>query len=144
MFNQPLRRDLLHRLYDFRIKMNKFTTKVTRTRGTTSGTGKKIRAQKGSGMARLGGKRAPQLHKGGKAHGAKAKVYSYPLNLKIKLTALKSLLTAKLSEGKLKIVDTEQINEGKTKILDRALIGHVKDKRGVICLITSSEFDLNF
>lgn len=66
-------------------------------------------------MARIGDRRAPHLYKGGKAHGAKPKVYSYPLNAKIKINALKALLSAKLAEGKLKIVDTENLSEGKTK-----------------------------
>lgn len=86
----------MHRLYDFRINLNKFRTKVTRNRATTAGSGKKMRAQKKGGVARLGGKRAPHLWKGGKAHGAKAMIYSYRLNAKIKLAALKALLTAKL------------------------------------------------
>lgn len=110
IFNCPLRRDLMHRLYDFRLKLNKFTTKVTRTRGMTAGSGAKMRKQKGGGVARMGVKRAPHTHKGGKAHGAKAQIYSYPLNSKIKLTALKALLTAKLVEGKLKIVDEETLS----------------------------------
>jgi large subunit ribosomal protein L4 len=62
----------------------------------TSGSGRKMRAQKKGGIARQGDKRAPHLWKGGKAHGAKPKIYSYPLNAKIKLAALKALLTAKL------------------------------------------------
>ena len=66
-------------------------------------------------MARIGDRRAPHLYKGGKAHGAKPKVYSYPLNAKIKINALKALLSAKLAEGKLKIVDTENLSEVKTK-----------------------------
>ena len=71
----------------------------------TAGSGKKMRKQKGLGAARMGDKRAPHLKKGGKAHGAKARVFSYPLNAKIKLKALYALLTAKLTEGKIKIVD---------------------------------------
>ncbi len=86
----------MHRLYDFRIKLNKFTTKVTRNRAMTSGSGRKMRGQKKGGVARMGDKRAPHLRKGGKVHGRKAKVYSYPLNAKIKLGALKALLTAKM------------------------------------------------
>lgn len=97
IFNYPLRRDLIFRLYDYRIKLNKFTTKVTRTRGTTHGSNRKMRQQKGMGQARMGHKRAPHLFKGGKAHGSKAVVYSYPLNAKIKINALKALLSAKLS-----------------------------------------------
>lgn len=75
----------------------------------THGSGKKVRPQKGMGMARIGDKRAPHLYKGGKVHGAKPKVYSYPLNAKIKINALKALLTAKLAEGKIKIVDAESL-----------------------------------
>jgi large subunit ribosomal protein L4 len=75
----------------------------------THGSGQKMRKQKGMGTARMGDKRAPHLFKGGKVHGAKPKVYSYPLNAKIKINALKSLLSAKMAEGKIKIVDTEAI-----------------------------------
>lgn len=106
IFNVPLRRDLIYRLYDYRIKLDKFTTKVTRNRAMTFGSGAKMRKQKGMGAARMGDKRAPHLFKGGKVHGAKAKVYSYPLNAKIKINALKALLSAKMAEGKIKIVDT--------------------------------------
>jgi large subunit ribosomal protein L4 len=94
----------MHRLYDFRINLNKFTTKVTRNRAMTSGSGIKMRAQKKTGKARMGDKRAPHLKKGGKAHGAKAKIFSYHLNAKIKLAGLKALLSAKLVEGKVRIV----------------------------------------
>lgn len=87
----------MYRLYDFRINLNKFTTKVTRNRAMTSGSGKKMRNQKKTGSARQGDKRAPHLKKGGKAHGAKAKVFSYHLNAKIKLAGLKSLLSAKMA-----------------------------------------------
>ena len=72
----------------------------------TVGSGKKMRKQKGMGAARMGDKRAPHLWKGGKAHGAKPKVYSYPLNAKIKINALKALFSAKMAEGKIKIVDS--------------------------------------
>ena len=63
----------------------------------TAGSGNKMRPQKKTGKARMGDKRAPHLKKGGKAHGAKPKVYSYPLNSKIKINALKALFSAKLA-----------------------------------------------
>ena len=72
----------------------------------TAGSGMKMRRQKKTGKARIGEKRAPRLRGGGKAHGAKAVVYSFPLNAKIKLRALCALMTSKLAEGKIKIVDT--------------------------------------
>jgi ribosomal protein L4 len=45
----------------------------------------------------LGNLRAPGRKKGVKAHGAKPKIYTYHLNEKIKLKALKSLLSSKLA-----------------------------------------------
>jgi large subunit ribosomal protein L4 len=78
------------------MKLNKFRTKKTRNRAETAGSGAKMRPQKKTGQARMGSKRAPHLHKGGKVHGAKPKVYSIYLNAKIKYKALCSLLTAKL------------------------------------------------
>lgn len=85
--------------------MDKFTTVKTRNRAETSGSGAKMRPQKKTGKARQGEKRAPHLHKGGKAFGKIPRVYSFHLNSKIKLKALECLLTSKLVEGKIKIVD---------------------------------------
>jgi large subunit ribosomal protein L4 len=72
-----------------------------------AGSGKKIRPQKGQGAARLGSRRKPGRHKGGKAHGAKPKVYSFHLNEKIKLIALKALFSSRLAEGKIRIINSE-------------------------------------
>ena len=110
----------------------------------THGSGRKMRAQKGQGIARMGDKRAPHLFKGGKVHGAKPRVFSYPLNAKIKLNALKALLTAKLAEGKIKIVDSQAISEGKTKIIEQVFQSHINAERGILCVITSKNFDANF
>jgi large subunit ribosomal protein L4 len=103
-----------------------------------------MRPQKGMGVARMGSKRAPHLYKGGKAHGAKPKVYSFTLNAKIKLNALKALLSAKLAEGKIKIVDNEALSEGKTKFIGKVFDAHIKDERGLLCIITSQHWDENF
>ena len=144
IFNTQLRRDLIYRLYNFRINLDKFRSKVTRNRTMTVGSNRKMRPQKGSGQARMSDKRAPHLHKGGKAHGQKAKVYSYPLNTKVKISALKSLLSSKMVEGKIRIVDSESIDEPKTKILARTMKEHIADERAVFCIMTSSNNDRDF
>lgn len=95
---------MIYKLYNFRRNLGKIRTKATRNRATTSGSGKKIRPQKGSGRARLGDKRAPHLRKGGKAHGQKPKVYQFPLAIKTKIQALKALLSSKMVEGKIRII----------------------------------------
>lgn len=77
IFNLPLRRDIIHNVVVWRQKLFKQTTHVTRTKGTTAGSGKKPLKQKGTGRARQGNKRAPGRKGGGKAHGAVMRDYSY-------------------------------------------------------------------
>jgi large subunit ribosomal protein L4 len=76
-----------------------------------------MRPQKKSGRARQGDKRAPHLWKGGKAHGAKPVDYTFPLNEKIRILGLKTLLSARLYEEKIVLIDSEAIEYGKTKYL---------------------------
>ena len=77
-----------------------------------------MRPQKKAGKARQGDKRSPHLWKGGKAHGPIPMDYTYPLNEKIRLLALKTLLSARLYEEKIILVDTENLDFGKTKYLN--------------------------
>ncbi len=83
------------------------TFKQVLTRGDISGSGAKMRPQKKSGRARQGDKRAPHLYKGGKPHGSVPMDYTYPLNEKIRLLALKTILSARLYEEKIVLIDTE-------------------------------------
>lgn len=94
-------------------------------------------------MARIGKKRAPGKHKGGKAHGAKPKVYSFHLNDKIKLAALRSLFSSKLFEGKVRIIDEDEIEEAKTKLLSEYLEKNLPE-RATACVITSARASPNF
>ena len=73
-----------------------------------------MRPQKKSGRARQGDKRAPHLWKGGKAHGSKPVDYSFPIPEKIRIHALKSLLSARLFEEKIILIDNEKIDFAKT------------------------------
>jgi ribosomal protein L4 len=41
IFNVPLRKDIVHSVYHWRMLLNKKLTHITRTKGTTAGSGKK-------------------------------------------------------------------------------------------------------
>lgn len=82
---------------------------------------KKIRPQKGQGRARLGRKQAPGRHKGVKVHGLKVRMLDIAMPDKIKLLAMKTLLSAKLAEGCIVIVDNDYISERKTKNVEACL-----------------------
>ncbi len=76
-----------------------------------------MRPQKKSGRARQGDKRAPHLYKGGKAHGPVPMDYTFPINEKVRLLGLKTLLSARLYEEKIILIDTEKLDYPKTKYL---------------------------
>ena len=58
-FNQPLRRDIVHNVFEYFEHRGKHLWKRVKTVGDVAGSGKKPAPQKGRGMARIGNKRAP-------------------------------------------------------------------------------------
>ena len=89
-------------------------TQSALTRAEVSGGGKKPWRQKGTGHARQGSTRAPQWTHGGIVFAPKPRDYSYVLNKKVKRLALKSVLSAKVAEGKLVVVDAIKMDAIKT------------------------------
>ena len=89
-------------------------TQSALTRSEVSGGGKKPWRQKGTGHARQGSTRAPQWTHGGIVFAPKPRSYSYVLNKKVKRLALKSVLSAKVAEGKLVVIDSIKMDAIKT------------------------------
>ena len=85
IYNNYLRRDIIHNVYRYFLFEHKKTYRTCMTRGDVAGSGIKMRPQKKSGRARQGDKRAPHLWKGGKAHGPVPKDYYFPVNEKVRL-----------------------------------------------------------
>ena len=90
-------------------------TQSALTRAEVSGGGRKPWRQKGTGRARQGSTRAPQWTHGGIVFAPKPRDYSYTLNKKVKRLALKSVLSAKASEGKIIVIDEIKMEAPKTK-----------------------------
>ncbi len=87
----------------------------TKTRHEVAGSGKKLWKQKGTGRARMGSIRSPLWRHGGTVHGPQPRDYSYRLNRKMILGALRSALSAKLRDGELRVVDAFSLADAKTK-----------------------------
>ena len=90
-------------------------TQSALTRAEVSGGGKKPWRQKGTGHARQGSTRAPQWTHCGIVIAPKPRDYSYSVTKKVKLLALKSVLSAKAAEGKIIVVDSISMDAPKTK-----------------------------
>jgi large subunit ribosomal protein L4 len=93
----------------------------TKVRREVAGAGKKLWRQKGTGRARVGSIRSPLWRHGGTTHGPVPRDYSYRLNRKMVLGALRSALTAKLRDGELKVVSAWNVAEPKTKVMASVL-----------------------
>jgi large subunit ribosomal protein L4 len=96
------------------------TAKV-KTRHEVAGSGKKLWKQKGTGRARMGSIRSPLWRHGGTVHGPVPRDYSYRLNRKMVLGALRSALSAKLRDGELKVVESFSLTDPKTRLVRGAL-----------------------
>ena len=68
-----------------------------------------------TGRARQGSIRAAQWRKGGIVFGPTPRDYTFKINRKERVLALKSALTSKLNEKKLIVVDSLKLNDLKTK-----------------------------
>ena len=107
-------------------------TQSALTRAEVSGGGKKPWRQKGTGHARQGSTRAPQWTHGGIVFAPKPRDYSYVLNKKVKRLALKSVLSAKVAEGKLVVVDAIKMDAIKTADFRKFLNAVSVDGKAVV------------
>lgn len=98
-------------------------TQKAKTRSEVSGGGRKPWRQKGTGHARQGSIRAPQWKGGGVVFAPTPRDYSFKMNKKEKVTALKSALSSKVSENKLIVVDGMELDAPKTKTMQTLLNG---------------------
>lgn len=117
IFNEPVRRDLVHRVNHWTLFYNKRTTHRTKTQAEVHGSGKKPRVQKGSGRARMGNLRASSHVGGGKSFGHKPKDFRYNVNEKVKIKALVSMMSGRLAEGRVRVYENEVLEDHKTKHL---------------------------
>lgn len=87
----------------------------TKTMGEVSGGGRKPWKQKGTGRARVGSTRSPLWRHGGVVFGPHPRDYSYLLPQKIRNSALKAALNAKIKENNLVVLDDFTLLNPKTK-----------------------------
>ncbi len=90
-------------------------TAKTKTRDEVAGGGRKPWRQKGTGRARHGSIRSPLWRGGGIAIGVQPRDYTFKINRKERVLALKSALANKLANKQIQIIDNLKIKSIKTK-----------------------------
>jgi large subunit ribosomal protein L4 len=96
-------------------------TQSARTRAEVSGGGRKPWGQKYTGNARQGSTRAPQWRHGGIVFAPKPRDYRVTLPKRMRHLALRSVLSAKVRDGKLVIVESFGLSKVSTKDAARVL-----------------------
>lgn len=138
--HDDIRIDLLQRTVQYQRNQKRGKRKAkTKTIGEVSGSGRKVRQQKGSGRARAGHSRPPHWRGGAKAHGPKGSIQDYSnckLNKHVKRLALTHALSQKLKEQNLILLNDLQLESHKTKpwmdVLEQWNIG---GRNGTTCYI---------
>ena len=90
-------------------------TSKTKERGEITGSRRKIRKQKGSGMARVGDIKNPIFRGGGRTFGPKPRDYDNKLNRKVKRLARKSALSYKAKDNNIIVLEDFSFDSPKTK-----------------------------
>ncbi|MDA1010755.1 MAG: 50S ribosomal protein L4 [Chloroflexi bacterium] len=96
-------------------------TANTKTRGQVAGSTRKIRRQKGLGMARQGGIRAPQHRGGGVVFGPSTRDYTQKLPKRMRRLAIRSVLSARAADGRLTVVENPSLATPSTKAITAML-----------------------
>ena len=139
IFGAKINEHLVHMAVVQQLANNRQGTQSAKTRAEVSGGGKKPWRQKGTGHARQGSTRAPQWTGGGVVFAPKPRDYSFKLNKKEKRAALKSVLTAKVSDKKFIVVDELKFDTIKTK----NMVAVLKNLNANKALVVLNENDTN-
>lgn len=136
LFGAKWNADLVHQVVVGMQANARPTTAHTKFRGEVRGGGKKPWKQKGTGRARHGSSRSPIWRGGGVTHGPRSeKNYSVKINRKMRVAALRSVLSRKWKDGEIVFVENLAFSSPKTKDAKAALAAVAKGS-GIAALAT--------
>lgn len=113
--------DALKKMIRLQLDSQRQGSVKTKSRAEVSGGGKKPWKQKGTGRARAGSSRSPLWRHGGHVFALNQRDYTFKINRKERVLALKSALTGKVEEKALIIVDDLNLKTLKTKEIKNLL-----------------------
>lgn len=105
----------MHAVVRAQLAKRRSGTAATKNRALVSGGGRKPFKQKGTGRARQGTSRAPQMSGGGVVFGPQPRGYSQAIPKKVRKAALRSALSLRAREDKVRVVEGFELPELKTR-----------------------------
>ena len=137
VWNIEVNTDALKKMIRLQLDSTRQGTRKTKNRSEVSGGGRKPWRQKGTGRARQGSIRATQWRGGGIPLGVGPRDYTFKINKKERVIALKSALSSKVQEKALVVVDSFNMESTKTKDAIKMLEGLKLDNK--ILFVTSDD-----
>jgi len=114
IFNAKINKYLVHQVVKRYLAGKRRGTASTKNRSEVRGGGAKPWRQKGTGRARAGTNRSPIWVGGGIVFGPAPRDYSFSLPKKMKVAAIKSVLSDKLENKEIIIIDKLSVEKNKT------------------------------
>jgi large subunit ribosomal protein L4 len=139
VFDAELNEALIHAAVKNFMTNSRQGTSATKTRGNTSGAGRKLWKQKGTGRARVASLRSPLRRGGGNVHGPQPRDWSYNMPKKMRRGALRVALSERLREGNLVVVENFKLDAPKTKSFLSALSSLGLDGKTLIVASAENE-----
>jgi large subunit ribosomal protein L4 len=130
----PMHMAVLHQVVVAQQANQRQGTHDTKTRGQVIGSGRKLRAQKHTGRARIGDVTAPRMRGGGIAHGPHPRSYRQDLPKRLRRTALRVALSDKVRRRRLFVLDEIKLESPSTAGV-RSVVDSLKLK-GYTLLVT--------
>ncbi|HHY36247.1 MAG TPA: 50S ribosomal protein L4 [Firmicutes bacterium] len=115
VFGAEVNAAAIKQVVDMQLANRRRGTASTKGRGEVSGGGRKPWRQKGTGRARHGSIRSPLWRGGAVIFGPKPRDYSFTVPKKLKRTALRSALSAKVAAGDLIVLEGLEFDVPRTR-----------------------------
>ena len=140
LFDVNISIPLVHQVVVAQMAAARQGTQSTKRHGEVSGTGKKPFAQKGTGRARQGSLRAPQMRGGYITHGPKPRDYDQRTPKKMKAAAVRQALTDRARNNRLHVVESLSLGDKpSTKAAQAYLSKFTKQKNVLVVLDRTDE-----
>jgi large subunit ribosomal protein L4 len=118
-------------------------TQSTKRHGEVSGTGKKPFKQKGTGRARQGSLRAPQMRGGYVTHGPKPRDYDQRTPKKMKSAAVRGAVSDRARNGRLHVINEFAIGATPSTKAAASILATISQRRNVLVVLDRTD-DLSY
>ena len=130
---------LIHQVVVAQLAAARQGTQSAKTRGEVSGAGRKPFKQKGTGRARQGSIRAPQMRGGGIVHAVKPRDYDQRTPKKMISAALKGAISDRARNGRLHVISEFAIGATPSTKAASNVLAQLTQRRNVLVVLDRTD-----